>query len=163
MLHVVALGEDIDLFASLGVYIAQGDLVAQRCTRCGVTGDFDAVGTEHLAGTGDATFAAAGTHTHAGDVFQFVDRDVFAVAHDGQQLFLGDVLAVAHIGLALDRVERLHDQRLGIAVLGDKAFDVGQCVGLQLADADAGHIGLVVFLEHFLYLALADAMAVVVH
>ncbi len=97
-MHLVALREDEDLLAALGVEVAQGHLIAQRRTRRGVASKLDAVRAQQLPCTGNAALAAAGAHTHAGDVLQLVDGDVLAVAHGLQHLPVGDVLAVADVG-----------------------------------------------------------------
>ena len=94
---VVGLGVDEDLLGVGVVEVAEGHLVRQRGTGRGIAGELDAAGAEGLAGTEDAAFAAAGAHTHAGDVLQLVDRDDLAVAHGGQHLVETDVLAVADV------------------------------------------------------------------
>ena len=98
---VVVLREDEDLFGAFGVYVAQRDRGRQRCARRGVAGHLYAVGTQHLTGSGYAALAAAGTHTHTGDVLQLIDRYILAVADDCQQLVELHVLAVAHVGVGV--------------------------------------------------------------
>ena len=99
-LHAVHFGEDEGLFGVRVVEVAKADLVRQRGTRCGVANQLDAVGTQDLTGTRDATLAAARPHTHTGDVFQLIHGDGLAVADDAQHAVEFDVLAVADVGLA---------------------------------------------------------------
>ena len=95
-------------------------------------------------------------------MLQFVDRDIFAVAHSGKHLLVGDILAVADIGgIFLSIRSVLNIQRIRIFVFYNEALDVGH-LAVDLDHFDARHIGLVVFLEDLLYNALSKLLSVVV-
>ena len=144
------------------IYITQGDLVGQRCTRGAVAGHFDAVGTQNLLGARNAALATAGSHTHAGGVLEFINRYVLAVADHSEQGLHVHILTVADEGFAFLRIgEGSQVQRLGIALLEDEALHLIQVI--HLGRLYASHIGLVVFLENLLDDALAHLGAIVIH
>ena len=112
----------------------------------------------------DAAFAAAWSHTDAGDVLQLIHGDNLLALHgleDGLDLH---VVAVADEGgVFLLLIEFLPVQRLGVVRLQDETGDAHQCFTADIQGFHAGHMRLVRTLRDYLDDAFADLLTVIVH